>query len=432
MLYFAILLLAYTLLLYSAVKKLQGVLISTIIILCCFYDYLFIKLSYSFPLLVVNFFKPFQEILLLITTAVFISRKANNQSLLFSFNCLEQKIIYWVAIPIFLEIIISFCNGSGISDIITGFRYFFLPIIIAYILFYDYPYPIKINVFSFILVIIIGYAIYQKYTFRGNLSELWMYNFNTNEFGENLIEKGWFNYLKNGFLRCTSVFTTPIDFSIICSILSLIFFSEYINKRNIYYLVQFLIGLFGISLSQTRIGYSILGIGILITIYIIMSEKIKITLLIGFPILGIIITFFLLSFGIISDQSALGRIVQYVEFYKDFKPIGNGFFYDTLFNYDSFILCTFNVFGFLGILYFLFYLYLLSLAINIYNNKHAKSIAADMYTLSIGSAMIYVFGFHHIAGSYSYWLSIILLFNMINRYNYGYNKSKQCITSCTV
>lgn len=432
MLYFAILILIYTLLLYSAVRKLQGVVISTIIILCCFYDYLFIELSYSFPLIVVNFFKPFQELILLLATIILISKKINNRSLTFSFNALERKILICVVIPIFFEIIISFSNGSGISDAITGIRYFLLPIIISYILFYNYPYSIKINVFSFILIIVIGYAIYQKYSFNGNLSELWMYNFNTNESGENLIEEGWFNYLKNDTLRCTSVFTTPIDFSIICSILSLIFFAEYINKRNFYYLIQFLIGLYGIYLSQTRIGYSILGIGILISIYALKSKKIKIYFCVGLPVLGIIITFLLLSLGIISDQSALGRVVQYIEFYSDFKLIGNGFNYNSLFNYDSFILCTFNVFGFWGLLYFIFYLYLLSSAIQKYNTKMTIFHAEDIYTISISSSMIYVFGFHHIAGSYSYWLSIMLLFNMIYRYKNVYNKAEQYSFGCLI
>ena len=112
------------------------------------------------------------------------------------------------------------------------------------------------------------------------------------------------------------------------------------------------------------------------------------------------------------DLSALGRLTQYIEFNQNFSILGRGLGDQSgVFSYDSFILCCLNLFGISGILYLSFYILLFSKVIKIYNQKKRDSLIT--FTIVLSSSMLYVFGFHHIAGSFIYWLVILLLFNAI-------------------
>lgn len=397
-------------LLYTAYNTQKSAFVGILIILCCFYDFLFIDISYTLPAEITTILKPFQEFIILIGCVLILLNRNNKETIRISYKKLLMSLC--VLIPLIVSIFSSIINGMEVNILITGFRCFFVPILCTYIVTYKEGINIKPWIFEIISLLMVIYAIFQVYCFSGNLNELWVYESQYDSYGENLIDKAYYNYLKNGSLRAISFFVTPIDLSITSAACSLFFICTYINLKKFNYLFFSIFSILGIFLSQTRIGFFTLLIGIGIIIYLKLNKVAKKKCLIGGPLILIVITLlYVVLIGDI-DLSALGRLTQYIEFNQNFSILGRGLGDQSgVFSYDSFILCCLNLFGISGILYLSFYILLFSKVIKIYNQKKRDSLIT--FTIVLSSSMLYVFGFHHIAGSFIYWLVILLLFNAI-------------------
>lgn len=401
----------YFILLYSAYINNKSVFVGTLILLCCLYDYLFIEIGYTLPSTLTTLLKPFQELIILIGCFIILLTRKKIAVLTISFK--ERLLVLYVFIPFIISIFSSIINGFEINVLITGFRCFFVPILCAYILTYNGPTKIKPCVFKIISILIVVFAIYQVLSFSGSLNELWVYKSKYDTYGENEMDKAFYNYIKDDSLRAISFFVTPIDFSVSSAACALFFFSRYYSYKELNAIIYFMISVTGIILSQTRIGLFALIIGIAIILYLKNTRFANKVYLILLPIIMILFTLtFIFIVGDL-DLSALGRLTQYADFGQSFTILGKGLGDQSgVFDYDSFVLCCMNLFGVSGILYLAFFVFLFSRAINIYNIGHKDDFT--IFTLSLSSSMIYIFGFHHIAGSFVYWLIILLLFNMIS------------------
>lgn len=370
-------------------------LTSCILLLICLYDWLFISLSYFLPNNIVYILKTYQEVLLLVIVILHVVY-------IFSVRyCVVDKIsklfFICICIPFVYLFVLSIFFDNSVDMIIKGVKSFYLPIFFAFALYKRRLLHIKFGVWSYIVVLVVGFAFWQVYNFHGSLSELWFYDSYKN-LDENPVDVGYYNFLKDGFLRATSFFVTPIDLSVFSAVLVSFFLSKLLYRFSFLTCILLLVGVTGIYLSQTRMGWLIVAICSII--YIL--NRIKGFLdkrIIFIPCIAIVMTFVTLLLGMTSDLSALGRIMQYVDFISDFIVYGTGIGDQKAnFSYDSFFLCSFKMMGVLGILYFAFYLKLVIEMINIYNRK-INADYKDVFIVAVSVALIYVFAFHHFAGS---------------------------------
>ncbi|MPN45065.1 hypothetical protein SDC9_192632 [bioreactor metagenome] len=173
-------------------------------------------------------------------------------------------------------------------------------------------------------------------------------------------------------------------------------------------------------------GYAILGLDIVI--YVFFKRGIKRTnLLYIIPFIAIFFTFFLIAITGLSDLSSLSRLNQYTDFFQNFKLLGSGIGdYDSVFTFDSFYLCTLYSMGILGLLYFIFYFKIVNknLIITAENIKNNNSEYKNIFITANLLTFIYVFAFHHIAGSIIQNLLYLLLFLQVSEYSEKkYNKN---------
>ena len=179
----------------------------------------------------------------------------------------------------------------------------------------------------------------------------------------------------------------------------------FIIRHKKYWLLWTCISIFGIELSSTRIGYLLL----LLSIGIFINEKYlkKHSFFFLIPFSGILFTFLSLVFNITSDESALGRLVQYSSFLSNFSVTGRGLgnFFALVF-YDSFYISIFIVFGVLGLLYIFYYCKLINIIIDSYNNNKKMM----RYSLYISLSALYMFAFQFVAGTFPFCFLFFMLF----------------------
>ena len=166
-------------------------------------------------------------------------------------------------------------------------------------------------------------------------------------------------------------------------------------------------------------GYAILGLDIVT--YLLLQRKMKKSYLIYLvPFIAVLFTFYLIAITGLSDLSSLSRLKQYTEFFQNFKILGAGIGdYKSVFTFDSFYLCTLYAMGILGLLYFIFYFKIVNknLIITVENIKNNNSEYKNIFITVNLLTFIYVFAFHHIAGSMIQNLLLLLLFSQISEYS---------------
>ena len=383
-----------------------------IVILLIMYDWIFIHLTYSLPSNIAFILKSFGEILIFMLTFLLIGRLSYNK-------CRIHNIDYIFCFFIIIPFVISLVFGSSLSNMaLSGYKDFFFPYILSYLLFKSKYLNFKYNVLNYITVIITSGAIIQTLLYDGNLSSLWFYK-SFERFDENPIETGFYNYLKDDSLRATSIFVTPIDLSITTGLLCIYHLSQIMMRRNnrIIQLILMIYAFVGLCLSQTRVGFAFVAIGIATLIYTKKSRSVSFKTLLTIPILFIIATFGFMVNGKIDDGSALGRLIQYAEFFNSFSLLGYGIGdYDAIYKYDSFLLCSARMMGIAALLYFIMYFKLLKYVIKNYRSYRVSQYAP--FIIASSTSLIYAFVFQHLAGSIALTLVIIFMFDFI------YNPSK--------
>lgn len=416
--YLVLIFILYLFLFFSYVKKDNTSLFCVLLIITWLYDWIFINLEYFLPSSLITILKMYQEFLIVMILLVIYVNVLKRRTILTT--KFDRSLFLYILVPLLISLIISIARNN--VYLISGIKSFITPIVFPFILFKakllkNINFKRVKDTFALILVITVAFAFYQSISFDGDLSKLWFYDF-INEKGD-VIDKGYFNYIKGDNLRATSFFVSAIDLTTISAFLGSFFFICYSRNKKFSYLLLLVIGVLGIFYSRTRMGFAILGLDI--AIYVLLIRKIKRSnLLYLIPFIAIFFTFFLIAITRISDLSSLSRLNQYTVFFQEFILLGWGIGdYNSVFTFDSFYLCTLYAMGVLGLLYFIFYFKIVNknLRVTVENIKYNNSEYKDIFIIVNLLTFIYVFAFHHIAGSIIQNLLFLLLFLQISEYS---------------
>lgn len=390
----------------------------TCLVLIIFHDYIFINVSFHATQTVNFVLKAWQEYLFIYLLLLTLINKRN----------ISVQVFYIFVISILLSIFgigVSLIRSQEVTDTILSWRSYLLPILMPCLIYINRGFH-NVSVKSFsvfmvvVLLILVGYAKYQTILFENIggaklmfsnkdfrndaiivFSEsLWFYDF----FGTDHIVPRWYNLVREGKLRATSVFVSPIIFAQFLSIISAFLLSYYvkmIRKQRLLVLVLFLISVYGILLSQVRAGLIFLILSFFF-IFILRKFRQFYFLLYFVPIFLVVITFLSLILFQVGDSSSLGRLTQYKELFSNLSIIGYGLGDPkSIVNYDSLIISSITAFGVLGIFYFKLHTILIKKIyfIEKFNTHISSSNFIGLALLGCFSGFIYFIFFHYTIGS---------------------------------
>lgn len=392
---------------WGFIRKKSNVFVCFFLSYLCLYDWILINLSYVFSSVITFFLKSVQEVLAILICLLFFHNIVRCRKI--RIESIDKIMLLFILVSLF-GVLSSYAFGNSIKSIIQGGRLYITPILIPY-LFYRYGLfeNIKtkyLNIYvKLLILILLCYGTVQVYSYNGNLSSLWFYNFYDSE-PINPIDTATYNFVRNGKLRATAFFVSSIHLSITFAFLCVY---SFILKIRGYYFWCFLT-ILGIELTQTRIGYFliIIVLGIIYAAKIIPNYSYWII-----PIISIVLTVLFLVLNLTVDESAIGRLVQYLTFYSNFSMFGHGLGDElALVHFDSFYLSIFAAFGAFALLYIYVYIKIIALL----HHYYCKAYICDeinrkilLYTIYICCTTLYLFAFHYVAGSFP----INLLFHFI-------------------
>jgi len=409
----------YIVSLYAIINKKFNLFAAVYLASLFFYDWLFINAYYFLPPLLLAVLKPYNEYLFLILLFRFIVSTVQHKK---SKNALADSIILALIVPSFIVLCANdLSRNLNLSDTISGIRIYLLPILTPYLMYkakwFNSLNTKKILSFLFTISIIsVIYGFFQRQGFNGSVRSLWFYNF-FNQYTENLVEIGPYNFIRNDVLRTTSFFVSPIIFSISLAIPTIYVLELLISKNKLFsrkYLLFVLVILcYGLLICETRVGIivSIISIAIhLVPKFFKFKYAYRIMLFV--PFLAMILTFLSLIFGYTDDLSALGRLTQYASFFEYFQPLGLGFNNEyVLTRFDTYYMSVGLVYG--GLLIFPVWFYL---RINkflykvVLLNIDSPDFLFLKSTLALSLTFIYSFAFQFTAGAYQYRVMFFLIF----------------------
>lgn len=398
----------------SFIKKNSTYFVVSFIVYQCLYDWIIINLSYFLSNNIVLILKSLQEILLSLLCFLFLYRIIQRPRI--RLEKIDFVLIFYLLIFV-IGLLVSFSKGQSVSNIIQGIRLYVSPIVTPYLLYkYKLFDGLKVDLlnrcFVFLLGFLLMYSVVQVYSFDGNLSHLWFYRF-YDDLLVNPIDTASFNYIREGDLRATAVFVSSIHLTVTFFILALYFFIMKVK----YWPLWCILALYGIELTQTRVGYFLIFVCIGIHIFRrVFPNRTQYYII---PLLAIGVTMLSLIFQLISDESALGRLVQYVTFMNNFHIMGNGLGDKfALVFYDSFYISLFIAFGILGVIYISCYLKILKILTRkllITDESELKKLL--MFTVFLGYSVLYLFAFQYVAGAFPFvfiWLLIFISLSQIS------------------
>lgn len=386
-------------------KRKASIFACVYIIYIWIYDWMFINMSYDVSPIIVNILKLGNEFLVFLAFLVMLIRKKKQNIA----KSNDRTIWIFIILPLIYAVFISLINHISVGTIFQGIRLFFSPIIYTF-LFYKAGLfenvsisKIKITLI-FILVVSLLYSIWQSFTFNGELSSVWFYDY----FNKTMdLDDGAFNFIRDDELRATSVFVSPIISSVFFASTALsLFYME--DKSKVLKVIYIFIGILGVYFSRTRIGLIYIPLFFILR-FIINRVSFKYSILsIG---IAILITLVSLIYGITDDLSALGRVIQYQEFINMYKLGGYGFEDEYLIKFDSYIISLSLNIGILAffVLYGIIKLSKENLLIrDELNNNQIQAFL--MFSALNALCIIYEFAFQYIAGNYIYKLTFLFLF----------------------
>lgn len=397
----------FSLLLISLTLKQYTLFVVSYIYYVFLYDWLFISIKINNPSFLGVLLQMSQELIFILVLLLGIVRISSVGK--FVLVKKDAFFILCIIIPALFSIIISLKNGDGISNVITGIRLYFLPIIIPYVLYrMNILSHVKIKCIvynlSFMAVCCMVFGYIQVSNFHGSLSELWFYR------GSDIdaIEKSSFNFIRDGELRATSFFVSSIMMtSLLAAICAICAFCQ----KNVSRILTIFCCVYGIYLSRTRVGFFIISLifGLYFLDFFLKKKgQHKLSILISVPLLTIALTFLSIAMGYVTDLSAIGRSIQYLTFFENFQLLGVGIGSEhSLIKYDSFIISVILALGSFSVLYIWYFIDLVKLLYQL----HGK-FAYSIFLLSL--SFIYLFAFQFVAGSVTFRLFFILVFIAIS------------------
>jgi len=411
----------YLLLGYTLIKNKCTLFICLITFIILFYDFVFINISFVVGTHLLFILKSWMEygfiaLLILIFNRVFASD--------FKFEINNEVIIFMILTGFsILGFVTGIVNGDAVSKIGLGWRSYLLPMFLFNGLvwlgfFKEFNFKLY-NRFLIGLFFLISISTFHQYiTFNKELSELWFYGYFEKGLDTSL-DLSPYNYMREGSLRSTGIFVSPLVNSMIFSFFSMlmignVFFTLRIEKR-LFYIVLLGMSLVGLYLTNTRIGFILLFVGVLTSFFYFIKGFKNFWILFLMPLMLIVVTFLSLIFGYINDLSALGRLFQYSEFLGYFKIIGLGYGNERVnVYYDSWFISIALLFGIFSIFYLGFYLLLikrLHLQPMLKNKQILKEKENVFYftTYSFSFSLIYLFAFQYSTGG-----AVLLIFYLLN------------------
>ncbi len=408
----------------------NGIILSALILLTIFHDFLFIAL-YGTPLYLFAIWKD----LIVVYFILFLFLSTMKETLI-KYKLNKNKYLYLKIVLIFI-IIGLFSFNNGLIQNINNFRYYILLFFFSLVLGKFLALDEKINflyfkrtfIISLILVIIYGY--YQYLTISMP-DDFWYWN----HFVSLGFELKEWDVIRNGKPRVASFFTSSIEFSfflVICYAFVLSNFyleSRYNIIKMFLYLFLLINILFSIYISTVRTGIiAAVGITTILIILIFIKNNRKRLIISYLIFLSMVIsTFIYIMSGGTDDLSALGRVIQWKEFFEliqkniflglgisEIGPLGNYWF-------DSFFINLFLSFGiFFGFYFLLYYIKIYkSIVLNISNKQYKYNRLIDLQIFLLFPVMLYLFFFQSFGKSivlflfFSFFASSIEIMKIIN------------------
>ncbi len=357
---------------YSASKK---YFVTIYLFLSIFHDFLFINLEYYVNPQLVLIVKSWQELLALFLLF--------NSFLHFNFNKLNKRYAITLLIILVLSlwgVFVGLSNGVSYYEIFVGWRKYILIFLNSFMLysfgiFHEVTFRYYRKVLILFTLLIIGYGFYQYRLFADSdldikflseefykeapelLGKFWFYD----KFGWDHMLGSWPNYVRDGSPRLTSVFVSPIILSEYLSILFLIalitFFKGKISSiKKILYMIFLIFVFIMMILSHTRIGFVQVALGLVIAYSLTRKVASNIYWVSVFGMIGFLM--FLLIYFKIGDESAQGRLPQYVQMFTQFTISGKGYgSYESTIFFDSLYISVVFLFGLGSLFYFYLYYY---------------------------------------------------------------------------
>lgn len=396
MIYFLVIIAMYGYAVFSLMRKHNTHILISFITYNVFYDWAFISIDGTLYADIGSNLKIVYELIVL--TIFFFCPTKNN---LYGFKYFVFALLYGLCI--------SFITILDVGNIIKSFRMFFEPILVGYILYSkgllaNLNYRQLYNYFCLLTCIMCAYSIYQRNNYT-SVQDIWFYDY-FNKISEKPLDSSSYNYFRENTLRCPSFLTSSISSSIFFAYMFLHFM---IVKAKRISVLMMLVALLGILLSNTRIGYIIVIIGL--TVYIWRHRRLG--FIISIPIGATILTFAVLSFELYSEESALGRLMQYRMVLSNFSILGKGFSdsMSVLF-YDSYFLSLFHSIGIVFLSFAAFFYKQLTI------RKKYLSCKNDYYIFTFVLTVVstYTIFFHFYAGDASYKVYALLFIGISSTY----------------
>jgi len=397
------------------------------------YDIINIKGDFIIQLLDIKLvLLTWKEVFFLELITIYIIQKTIKDNFRFS----KGELIFWLSIAFFSIYGLTLGISNGIVPVIKSWRSYLFPFVFFYLIAYFLDVK-KDSFFKFInyLIIFFGtvmaiYSIYSFLIFSGNLNDIWDYKFVLDaKMKAGLIDARFVDYqfLRNGNLRASGFFVSALEYAMfmpIPTLLSFGYFKFNKNIKKIFFAIITVINFFGIYVAQVRAGILLVFMGIIL-MFLIDKFKPSLRYLLFSQFLLIMVTFLSMIFGdYVHDASALGRILQYVMAFMNFKVIGYGLgskFVTTMF--DSWYISIFMLFGVVGVFFLYAHIHILKKIYNYkfeFNNNHHLFIS--WITISSYFVMVfYLFSIHFSVGSHQLYILYLYVFLLLKRSGYLYD-----------
>lgn len=375
----AIAIVVYILLIYSYFFKQNTLLISLLISLCVFHDYIFIHFSFYFSETPTYIVKSWQEYTILLSLTDYFFRFLGKNK--YALNKFANQLLITLIFLSAIGVAASIQNKDSTIDIVLGIRNYIIPLLLPNLLllnnkFEGINFKKIVNYLIFLSLVGVVYGTYQRIYFINEGGDTIKPDFSSTIFYHNVdaifsktlwyhkyfeldyMIMAWFDRVRDGALRSSSYFVSPLIFSLFLNMcLTFSFVNIFTNKKSkkIIYIIASSILLYGVYISQVRAALFFFLISILVIIYIkyLPSYKKWIVLI---PLSIIILSFFGISIVNDLDYSARYRLIQYSMMIKNFKIIGYGLGskYATV-TFDSLIISSIYAFGIFGLLFFYYH-----------------------------------------------------------------------------
>ena len=396
MLYLILIFILYGYILTSLSKKNNTNIFVSFLLFNIFYDWLFIQLGYSSLAFCVQPLKILYELILIYLYIKYVGKKHID---------ISPKLKY-VIIPLLYGTVLAVFYSFSSSLYIKGVRMFFEPILAAYVLYKSgllegIVFSKVSRLFASTTILMLIYSLYQYNNYK-SVGDFWFYHF-FDSISETSLDNLQFNYFRNGVPRCPSFLTSSISASLFYSFMFLYFYI--VERRGMLYKFVLLCSLYGLYLSNTRIGFlvMILGFGI----YFIKTKFINLAIML--PIVAIALTFISLLFGYYEEDSALSRVIQFGMVLDNNNYLGYGLAdANSVLLYDSYILSVYNAIGmFIFVFLYFFYSFVKSCK-SIESQNKRNGIVTYGFILTL--CFIYIIVFQFFAGDVSYKIFCLIFF----------------------